>query len=125
MKEPTQELHWGGLSCLQMKSLIFVLRSLPTFRACTRRIHQPLRSAEGRLILFDLQDKSTRVANGLRAADIKAGDRITVLDKNSDRFFEIWLGAAKLNTVIVPINARLAGPEISMSNDAYQGAVYR
>ncbi|MEW6768046.1 MAG: fatty acid--CoA ligase [Pseudomonadota bacterium] len=101
----------------------FVLRSLadiPRMHAANTPKAVAI-SFEGRETSYsDLQDKSTRVANGLRAAGIKAGDRIAVLDKNSDRFFEIWLGAAKLNAVIVPINARLAGPEIEyVLNDAH------
>lgn len=77
-------------------------------------------SYEGRNTTYqELQDASSRVANGFRAAGISAGDRIGILDKNTDRFFEIWLGAAKLGAVVVPINARLAGPEIEyVVNDA-------
>ncbi len=39
--------------------------------------------------------------------------RVAILDRNSDRFFEIWFGAAKANAVLVPVNARLAAPEIA------------
>ena len=77
-------------------------------------------SYEGRNTTYqELHDASSRVANGFRAAGISTGDRIGILDKNTDRFFEIWLGAAKLGAVVVPINARLAGPEIEyVVNDA-------
>lgn len=95
------------------------LAEIPRFHA-GRRPDAVAISHEGRSTTYrQLQDASSRVANGLRAAGIVAGDRIGILDKNSDCFFEIWLGAAKVNAVIVPINARLAGPEIEyVLNDA-------
>ena len=63
--------------------------------------------------------QSDQVANGLRSLGVESTDRVAILDKNTDRFFEIWLGVSKLNGVIVPINARLAGPEIDfVINDA-------
>lgn len=95
------------------------LAEIPRFHA-ERRPDAIAISYDGRDMTYrQLQDASSRVANGLRAAGIVAGDRIGVLDKNSDFFFEIWLGVAKVNAVIVPINSRLAGPEIEyVLNDA-------
>jgi acyl-CoA synthetase (AMP-forming)/AMP-acid ligase II len=55
---------------------------------------------------------SNRAANGLIACGIRPQGRIAILDKNSDSFFEILLGAAKASAVLVPINARLAVAEI-------------
>ncbi|MCW5749093.1 MAG: AMP-binding protein, partial [Alphaproteobacteria bacterium] len=53
-----------------------------------------------------------RMAGGLKAAGIGAGDRVAILALNSDRYYELmyaipWLGAA-----MVPLNTRLATPEI-------------
>lgn len=95
------------------------LAEIPRFHAA-RRPDAVAISCEGRDTTYrQLHDASNRVANGLRAAGIVAGDRIGVLDKNSECFFEIWLGVAKVNAVIVPINSRLAGPEIAyVLNDA-------
>jgi len=75
---------------------------------------------EGRSTSYQELDRaSDRVTNGLLSLGIGPSDRIGILDKNSDRFIEIWLGLSKLNAVIVPINARLAGPEIEyVVNDA-------
>ncbi|WP_042002033.1 fatty acid--CoA ligase [Streptomyces sp. AcH 505] len=56
---------------------------------------------------------SNQVANGLIAAGVGPSARVAILDRNSDRFFEIWFGAAKANAVLVPVNARLAAPEIA------------
>lgn len=70
-------------------------------------------SFEGKKTTYgELDRASTRVANGLRAFGVKPHDRVAFLDKNTDQFFEIWLGVAKLNGVIIPVNFRLAPPEI-------------
>ena len=60
-----------------------------------------------------LDRHSSRVANGLIAAGIKLGSRVALLDKNHDSFFEIWFGCAKAGAVLVPVNWRLAPPEIA------------
>ena len=44
------------------------------------------------------------IANGLVAAGVRSASRIAILDKNSDIFFQILLGAAKARAVLVPIN---------------------
>ncbi len=57
--------------------------------------------------------RCSRLANGLAALGIVRGSRIAVLDQNSDRFFEILFGAAKLGAVTVAVNWRLAPPEVA------------
>jgi long-chain acyl-CoA synthetase len=52
------------------------------------------------------------VAGALSALHVRAGERVAILALNSDRYFELmyaipWIGAA-----MVPINTRLAAPEI-------------
>lgn len=67
----------------------------------------------------ELDGLSNRVANGLIDAGIRPDGRVAILDRNSDRFFQILLGAAKVNAVLVPVNARLAPPEIKFAiNDS-------
>jgi acyl-CoA synthetase (AMP-forming)/AMP-acid ligase II len=77
-------------------------------------------SFEGRETRYSALDRfSNQVANGLIAVGVQSASRIAVLDKNSDIFFQILLGAAKARAVLVPINARLAPPEIAFAiNDA-------
>ncbi|HEX7961439.1 MAG TPA: long-chain-fatty-acid--CoA ligase, partial [Terriglobales bacterium] len=77
-------------------------------------------SFEGRETSYrSLDDLSNQVANGLVATGVRSASRIAILDKNSDVFFQILLGAAKARAVLVPINARLAPPEIAFAiNDA-------
>lgn len=59
------------------------------------------------------QERTARVANALAALGVKRGSRVAVLDQNSDRYFEILFGAAKVGAVLVSVNWRLAPPEIS------------
>lgn len=56
---------------------------------------------------------ASRVANALIAAGVAPGDRIAFLGRNSDVYFEAWFGAAKAGAVMVPVNWRLAAPEIA------------
>jgi acyl-CoA synthetase (AMP-forming)/AMP-acid ligase II len=60
-----------------------------------------------------LDRRASQVANGLIAAGLRPQSRVALLDKNHDSFFEIWFGAAKANAVLVPVNWRLAPPEIA------------
>ncbi|WP_439817808.1 fatty acid--CoA ligase [Zavarzinia sp. CC-PAN008] len=67
---------------------------------------------EGRLTTFAELDRHTnQVANALIAAGLKKGDRIAYFGKNSDHYFETWLGATKAGVVMVPVGWRLAPPE--------------
>src|SRR3981081_2232743 len=69
---------------------------------------------EGRRTSFaELDIKTNRVANALRALGIKPRERIAYFGKNSDVYFELLLGAMKANVVMAPVNWRLAGPEVA------------
>jgi acyl-CoA synthetase (AMP-forming)/AMP-acid ligase II len=88
-----------------------------------RALEQPEATAlvfEGRETTYQqLERAASQVANGLRSIDPTSGTRIATLDKNSDHFYELLLGAAKASHVLVPINYRLAPPEVAaIANDA-------
>ncbi len=61
----------------------------------------------------ELELRANRVASSLLAEGLVAGDRVALLAKNSDRFFDLLFGAAKVGVVLTPINFRLAPPEIA------------
>lgn len=66
-----------------------------------------------------LDSITNQVANRLRAEGIGKGDRIAYLGKNTDIFFRLHWGAAKLGVVLVPVNWRLAPLEAAyVINDA-------
>jgi acyl-CoA synthetase (AMP-forming)/AMP-acid ligase II len=89
-----------------------------TLRSQLSRRHRP--ELEGRETSYRvLNELSNQIANGLVATGVRSASRIAILDKNSDIFFQILLGAVKVRAVLVPINARLVPPEISFTiNDA-------
>ncbi len=79
--------------------------------------HSPDRAAlrfHGRSLTYrQLDERSSRLAQALRAAGVAPGGRVAFLDKNSPEQAELFFGAAKLNAVPVPVNYRLAPPEIA------------
>ena len=56
---------------------------------------------------------SNRAAQALASKGVRKGDRIAYMGKNSHLYFEILVGAAKLGAVLVPVNWRLAPPEVA------------
>lgn len=60
----------------------------------------------------ELDEASNRVAQGLLALGIKAGDRVGCLTKHTAECVLLTLAALKLGAVSVPLNWRLAGPEL-------------
>ena len=76
--------------------------------------HKTAFSFEGRdTSFFEFDRHTNQVANALLASGVKKGDRICYLGKNSDHYFELFLGAAKMGAVTTPIGWRLAPPEIA------------
>jgi|HubBroStandDraft_1064217.scaffolds.fasta_scaffold00272_30 acyl-CoA synthetase (AMP-forming)/AMP-acid ligase II len=68
---------------------------------------------ESRLTTYAAFDRHTnQVAWGLLALGAGPRVRVAYLGKNSDHYFELLFGAAKAGAVMVPVNWRLAGPEI-------------
>src|SRR5258708_8542403 len=58
----------------------------------------------------ELDRASNQVANGLLAEGITPQARVPHLDKSTDIFFELLLGAAKPNSWMVSCNWRLGHP---------------
>lgn len=61
----------------------------------------------------DLNDRSNRVASGLRRDGLAPGDRVALLAKNCPEQFEVFLGASKAGAVTVPLNWRLSPSEVA------------
>ena len=60
-----------------------------------------------------LCERTTRLAHALRARGIRRGDRIAYLGPNHPSYLETLFAAGTLGAVFVPLNTRLAGPEIA------------
>ncbi|BAJ33239.1 MULTISPECIES: long-chain fatty acid--CoA ligase [Kitasatospora] len=65
----------------------------------------------------DLHERSTRLAHALRTAGIRRGDRIAYLGPNHPSFLETLFAAGLLGALFVPLNTRLALPEIAHQLD--------
>jgi acyl-CoA synthetase (AMP-forming)/AMP-acid ligase II len=58
-----------------------------------------------------LKENTAKVVAALTAAGLKKGDRIAWLGKNSDLYYTLFYGAARMGVVTVPVGWRLAPPE--------------
>jgi long-chain acyl-CoA synthetase len=60
----------------------------------------------------EVQDRVSRMAGGLVGAGLSKAGRAAILSLNSDLYFEFLLGVPLAGGAVVPINIRLAPPEI-------------
>jgi acyl-CoA synthetase (AMP-forming)/AMP-acid ligase II len=66
------------------------------------------------LTYADTEDRALRLANALREGlGMRRGERFAFLSINRAEFVEVYFAAAIAGVVCVPINFRLAGPEIA------------
>ena len=57
-------------------------------------------------------DRISKIAFSIKELDISVGERVAILAHNSDRYFEFLYSTSWAGAVFVPINTRLAPPEI-------------
>ncbi len=58
-------------------------------------------------------ERVARLAGALKALGVGANDRVAILALNSDRYFEYYYAVLWAGAVFVPVNTRLAPPEIA------------
>ena len=80
-----------------------------------RRIPDQLGFAYGgrRCTWKQLDERSNQLANMFLSSRLKKGDRVAILDQNSDHYIEIYFALAKAGIIAVPINYRLSPGEIT------------
>jgi len=78
---------------------------------------------EQRYSYRQLADRSWRLANALRSAGLRKGDRVATLLFNSPAMLEAHFGAPAAGGILVPANHRLGGAEIEYIL-AHSGARY-
>src|ERR1700756_2604329 len=66
-----------------------------------------------RVTFAELDERSSRLANGLIAAGVAPQDRVAVLAPNGCEFFDIIFGVSKAAATLVALNWRLAAPELA------------
>ncbi len=84
--------------------------------------------ATGRQFTYaQFNDRAARLAGCLRETwDVQPGDRVAILAKNCSEYFEIQFACVKLGAMILPLNWRLAEPELLfiLNDAAPKGLVY-
>ena len=82
-------------------------------RAAQLQPRTPALVHEGRQLPWGaVPDRLARLAGGLRRLGIEDGERAAILALNSDRYYEFYFATAWAGGVFVPVNTRLAGPEV-------------
>jgi acyl-CoA synthetase (AMP-forming)/AMP-acid ligase II len=72
-----------------------------------------IRSGERTRTYAELDERSSRLAQALLAAGVREGSRVACLDRTAPEVVELLFAAAKLGAVLVPLNWRLATPELA------------
>src|ERR1700742_1505138 len=65
------------------------------------------------LTYSQLLDRSRRLAAALRQNNVRPGDRVAILARNSFRYLEVNFACVMVGAILVPLNVRLAKPEIA------------
>lgn len=60
----------------------------------------------------ELNARSNRVSHTLAALGVQAQDRVAILGTNAVEYFDLLFGASKLDAAFLPLNWRLAVPEL-------------
>ncbi|WP_037603421.1 acyl-CoA synthetase [Streptacidiphilus rugosus] len=82
-------------------------------RRARKTPHRTALVHDGRRISYaELNERATRLAHALRAAGVRCGDRVAYLGPNHPAFLEALFATGMLGAVFVPLNTRLAAPEI-------------
>ncbi|GAA2073500.1 long-chain fatty acid--CoA ligase [Actinomadura alba] len=61
----------------------------------------------------ELYERVTRLAHVLRGLGVRPGDRVAYLGPNHPAFLETLFATGTLGAILVPLNFRLAGPELA------------
>ena len=72
-----------------------------------------MRDGEMQLTFAELGRRVNALAGALKAKGIKRGDRVALLDVNSYRYAEAYYACAQMGMVFVPLNSRLAVPDLT------------
>jgi fatty-acyl-CoA synthase len=93
------------------------LGSWPARRARMTPHRAALVHGDRSLTYAQVHDRATRLAHALRARGVRPGDRVAYLGPNHPTFLETLFAAAAVGAVFVPLNTRLAAPEVAYMLD--------
>lgn len=94
-------------------SEIRTLGDIPRHYARTTPDAPAIIDATGAQTFRELDARSNRIANALVQLGVTKGDRVAFLGKNSAPYFEILFGVNKADAALLPLNWRLAPPELA------------
>lgn len=94
-----------------MKNIGSMLRQRATVSPHLEAYVEP--STDVRMTYAEMNALANRCANVLTSLGIGEGDRVGLLLPNSVEFCCLFYGAAKIGAVAVPLNTRLAAPEVA------------
>ena len=95
-----------------MSSLLTLSDSLAA-HARTQPHKIGVRDSQRTLTYAQWDERASRLANALLGLGLEKGDRVALLAYNAIEWWEIYAALARAGLVAVPINFRLAGPEIA------------
>jgi fatty-acyl-CoA synthase len=95
-----------------MGSLLTLSESVAT-HARTQPQKIGVRDSRRALTYTQWDERASRLANALLGLGLVNGDRVALLAYNAIEWWEIYAALARAGLVAVPINFRLAGPEIA------------
>src|SRR3954454_1067654 len=81
--------------------------------AAARPAHPAVRHGARTVSYAELDERSNRLAQALLAAGAGPGARVAHLDRGAPEVVELLAAAAKIGAVAVPLNWRLAAPELT------------
>lgn len=90
----------------------FGIGSWPARRARRTPHKTAILDPGGRFTYAELHERVSRLANALRGSGIRRGDRVAYLGPNHHTFLEALFASGTLGAVFVPLNTRLAPPEL-------------
>ena len=100
--------------CATLRAVISSLADLLRTHAAERPEGIALVLEQRTVTWAQLYARACQVAQALAAEGVGSQDRVAFLDRNGIEHVEVLYGAALLNAVVVPVNWRLATPEIAV-----------
>ena len=82
--------------------------------AARRGDHAAIRHGDRTLTYAELDERSNRLAQALLASGVRRGSRVAHLDRTAPEVVELLFAVSKIGAVLVPMNWRLAPPELAL-----------
>ncbi|WP_258348608.1 acyl-CoA synthetase [Saccharopolyspora gregorii] len=93
------------------------LGSWPDRRARMTPHRIALRHGDRTTTYAELAERVRRLADGLRRAGVRQGDRVAYLGPNHPAYLEVLFACGRIGAVFVPLNFRLTAPELDVVLD--------